>query len=147
MLNHRRSAGFTLIELVVVITILGILAAFAVPKFAAIEVRARIAATQSLAGSVRSAAALAHGMWLASGSPANIAMDGTPIALAFGYPTNASIIQTLQDSSGFNAVAVGAGIRFSPTSTTTPATCSCTYTAAAAAITAPTISVPNVSAC
>ena len=42
----KAQTGFTLIELVVVITILGILAAFAVPRFASLEGQARLAATQ-----------------------------------------------------------------------------------------------------
>ena len=70
--------GFTLIELVVVITILGILAAFAVPRFASLEGQARVAATQALAGSVRSGASLAHALWLAQGDPSStsVTMEG-----------------------------------------------------------------------
>ena len=45
-----RHGGFTLIEVVVVITILAILAAFAVPRFASLEGQARLAATQALVG-------------------------------------------------------------------------------------------------
>ena len=52
-MNKRIQDGFTLIELVVVVTILGILAAFAVPRFASLEGQARLASTQALAGSVR----------------------------------------------------------------------------------------------
>jgi MSHA pilin protein MshA len=138
--GSNKTAGFTLIELVVVITILGILAAFAVPRFTAIEGRARQAAVQGLAGSVRSAATLAHSMWLVSGSPATILMEGQTITMVNGYPNRATIDDALADLSGF-AYAQGTGV-FSKTGATTPANCSVTYTAPAAANTAPTITVP-----
>mgnify|MGYP001816418151 CR=1 FL=1 len=70
-----KQRGFTLIELVVVIAILGILAAFAIPRFASLEKEARAATTQGVAGSVRSAAAMAHGLYLATNaSPVNLSL-------------------------------------------------------------------------
>lgn len=138
-MNSRTTAGFTLIELVVVITILGILAAFAVPRFTAIEVRAREAAVQSLAGSLRSAGTLAHGMWLASGSPATIAMEGRNIVMTNGYPALNSIQNTLQDTSGF-AYSAATGV-FTRNGAATPANCSVTYAAPTGANLAPTITV------
>ena len=79
---RNRQSGFTLIELVVVITILGILAAFAIPRFTQLDGQARIAAVNALAGSLQSASALAHAQYLASGTaPAIVAMDGQDITL------------------------------------------------------------------
>lgn len=78
--------GFTLIELVVVITILAILAAFALPKFIALDSSARIAALNALAGSVRSAAAHARGMSMASQNTASVIMEGTTVTLLNSYP-------------------------------------------------------------
>ena len=68
---HRSSQhGFTLIELVVVIIVLGVLAAFAVPRFMGIDTQARIASVNSLAGTLRSTATMAHSVYLARGNPA-----------------------------------------------------------------------------
>lgn len=55
---YRRSAGFTLIELIVVIVILGILAATALPKFIDLKGDAQQAALEAVAGSVASASAI-----------------------------------------------------------------------------------------
>lgn len=58
---HRKSKGFTLIELMIVVAIIGILAAIAIPRFANLIDRAREARTQGNLGSIRSAMAICYG--------------------------------------------------------------------------------------
>jgi len=88
----RKEKGFTLIELVMVIVILGILAAFALPRFADLGGDARLSTLDGARGSVKSAAAIAHSRWLADGSPAGsvgITLEGsTAVTMTDeGYPT------------------------------------------------------------
>jgi MSHA pilin protein MshA len=138
--------GFTLIELVVVITILGILAAFAVPRFASLEGQARTAAVQGLAGSIRSGAALAHAMWLAQGNPTStsVTMEGLAVTMSNGYPSSVAttgIERTIVDLTGFAATTSGTNRVFTKTTPgNTPITnCFVTYQPALAANTAPVV--------
>jgi MSHA pilin protein MshA len=97
----RQQRGFTLIELVVVIVILGILAAFAVPRFMGMEGEARAATVKSLAGSLRSASALARAKCQAQSCTTGVLVDGVNVAMVNGYPSRASIQTTMQSIEGF----------------------------------------------
>jgi len=116
MSRYKKHSGFTLIELVIVIVILGILAAAALPRFSDLSTDARVAAINGLAGSLRSAASIAHATQLAKGLSDNttVTLEGTSIAMSGGYPTASAISQALSDFTNFTAVSVSFGSGFTP---------------------------------
>ncbi|MDD6177013.1 MAG: type II secretion system protein [Ruminobacter sp.] len=119
----RSNKGFTLIELVVVIVILGILAAVAAPKFMDLQSDARISALQGLQGAVKSAVNLTYakgvvqgtekikdfgGSNASSGCSDGVASD--KICTVYGNPAARAegIIHALQNDSSFTKLdAVG----------------------------------------
>jgi MSHA pilin protein MshA len=141
-----KQRGFTLIELVVVIVILGILAAFAVPKFMGLEQQARISALKGLAGGLRGAVAMSHGVWLANANgAATITVNGQAVPMSFGYPTRAvlSINALMENTSGFTYT-TGNG-RYTVNGAAT-ANCYVVYTAATSTTVPPTVSFGTLAA-
>ncbi|WP_284048204.1 type II secretion system protein [Marinobacter sp. ATCH36] len=91
MIPNRKEKGFTLIELVMVIVILGILAAFALPRFADLSGDAEVASIEGARGSLKSAMGIVHAKALAEGKNAapteseTVKLEGKEISLAYGY--------------------------------------------------------------
>lgn len=145
----KKQQGFTMIELVMVIVILGILAAFALPRFANLGSDARKASLDGMAGNVRSAAALAHSVALAQGKSAGgtVTMEGNVITLQNLYPDDTAtggIGDALQDvsNSGYTIAMDGTTLTFEPVNGGS-ATCRVEYVAPSALNNPPTINIVN----
>lgn len=113
---RKTQIGFTLIELVIVIAIIGVLAGFALSKFTVLQTEARLAKMNSALGSVKSVAAMAHAVLLSRGGDASftgtpnpaIVIEGTTVVYVNGYPDAASVIALAGLAAGYVTTGVAA---------------------------------------
>jgi len=111
----RKEKGFTLIELVMVIVILGILAAFALPRFADLSGDAEDATVAAARGSVKSAmgivrsAALAGNVAGVGATPETVSLEDEPIDVVYGYLAATSVGEAAQLTDFKVIVTPGAG--------------------------------------
>ncbi len=160
-MNARKNlgqAGFTMIELIVVILILGILASIALPKFYNLGGDARLAKIQGVEGSMKSALAIVYSaatvkgiVPAASGAGNTLTMsDGTIVNLAYNWPdaTAGGIPNAAGFNSGAGANQDGLNLTYAagtltiyPVGAQASGNCTLTYTAGSAAGTGPTVTL------
>jgi len=150
-LNMQKQQGFTLIELVIVIVILGILAATAAPKFINLQSDAKEGTLNAVKASVETAMSIVHSKALIAGTEA--AATGTVLTpatvnIVYGYPkaATADFANLLElDTADFTTALVGSLIFIYPANGTAPTgtggACSVEYAEATSATVKATVKV------
>ena len=153
--KRMSQTGFTLIELVIVIAIIGLLAVAVLPRFVNLAGDARMAQINGALGSTRSAATIVHGAVLARGlgnGATTVAAEGANITVINGYPTAnaAGILTASQITTGAGGdfvlsaaggAGAGATVTIQANGAVTPAQCQLSYTNPAVAGNPPTYAV------
>ena len=153
----KRSAGFTLIELIIVIVILGILAVTAAPKFINFSSDARKSTVTAMAGAVKSASAMTYSKAVMAGkdnkaSGNTVTVDGKNVDLVWGYPaassTGLAYVIDAPSTDWTSDTATSGSYILTPVGMTSgaSATCKVTYTPSTTSGAAPTVT-PVTSGC
>lgn len=128
----KKQTGFTLIELVIVIIILGILAVTAAPKFINLQDDARRAAAQGVQAAIQSAAQMVYAKSALAGKEdgdQQISINGNSLYVRYGYPTADSIVEAVTLDGWEQTGVSGSSTTFSPKKAK-PSDCVVTYTEA-----------------
>lgn len=133
----KHQAGFTLIELVLVIVLVGILSAVALPKFVDLGSDARISAIKGVDGAMRSANTVIYAKASISnsmGATGTVTIGGAAVATTYGFAADVLQLAKVMDLSP-DFLAASADIRH--TGATDAATCKDVYSPVAAQNTVP----------
>jgi MSHA pilin protein MshA len=149
-LSFPQSKGFSLIESVVLVSLVGIVTVFAVPRYTRLANAARASEVTALGAKLRKAAQLAHAQYVESGARAGSAIiRGKLVRLKNGYPeaSSAGIGNALFETEGFTAETTEDSVTFLNPDAPSAKACSVAYQTAPTPSAVPSVTNVETSGC
>lgn len=150
--SRARARGYSLIDIFILSSLIGVVSAFAIPRYTRVGNEARATQVLALNGILREAAENAHAQYVASGGALRAAtLQGKAVVLKNGYPDASAlgIRSVLADGEGFAATTSVDSVVFMKKGAVLPEQCAVTYSVAKpeASATAPSLSSFVIKGC
>jgi MSHA pilin protein MshA len=142
--------GSSLVELMVLFSLVGMVSAFAIPRYTRLANQARATQVRALSGLLRGVAKLAHQQYLDSGSRLEAAtLEGKAVSLRYGYPDTSTrgIRAVMVDWAGFTTKSSANSVMFMKKGAANADQCAVIYSVVEPQVTAETLTKLVVDGC